>query len=226
MVLLTNHGQLGWALASPCVRPTNILPRPVSWTMPFYFKFTLSYRALVHTMVPCQGDRHFGDRSSETIARQTSEFGVDRVVSVMSGTGTADNTVGNGAGTGTTGTGLGSGTTGTVGSGMTGTGVGSGTTETNMGGAHPVVTNSNLSSTPILGGEGVKAAGHTGTGTGHTGTGHTGTGTHTGMGGSGTEGAKGSQYDATGGQVDDRSMMQKGMDAIKPGSQVGQHGKK
>ena len=136
-------------------------------------------------------------------------------------------------GAGTTGTGLGSGTTGTgVGSGMTGTGVGSGTTGAGIGGANPVVTNSNLSSTPILGGEGVTSAGHTGTGhtgTGHTGTGtgRTGTGTHTGMGGSdAASGAKGSQYDATGGQVDDRSMLQKGMDAIKPGSQVGQHGKK
>lgn len=136
-------------------------------------------------------------------------------------------------GTDTTGTGHGSGTT--IGSGMTGTGVGAATTGTGIGGAHPVVTNSNLSSTPILGGEGVtSAAGHTGAGhgtghpgTGHTGSGHTETGTKTEMGGSGTApGAKGSQYDATGGQVDDRSMMQKGMDAIKPGSQVGQHGKK
>ena len=132
-----------------------------------------------------------------------------------------------------------------TGTDTTGTGLGSGTTGTGVGGAHPVVTNSNVSSTPILGGEGVTgAAGHTGhgtgtghtgtghtgtghTGTGHTGTGHTGTGTNTGVGGSGTaSGAKGSQYDATGGEVDDRSMMQKGMDAIKPGSQVGQHGKK
>ena len=133
----------------------------------------------------------------------------------MLGTGTHGGSVG-------TGTGLGSGTTGTgVGSGMTGTGVGSGTTGSGIGGAHPAVTNSNLSSTPILGGEGVTSA------AGHTGTGHTGTGTHSGMGGSSTApGAKGSEYDATGGQVDDRSMMQKGMDAIKPGSQVGQHGKK
>lgn len=47
----------------------------------------------------------------------------------------------------------------------------------------------------------------TGSGVGHTGAGH-----------------KGQEYDQTGGQVDDRSMMQKAGDAIKPGSQVGQHG--
>lgn len=107
-----------------------------------------------------------------------------------------------------------------VGSGTTGTGLGSGTSGTGMGGAHPVVTNSNLSSTPILGGEGVSnVAGHTHTGSG--------SGMHSGHTGSGTASSgKGSEYDATGGQVDDRSMMQKGMDAIKPGSQVGQHGKK
>ena len=35
---------------------------------------------------------------------------------------------------------------------------------------------------------------------------------------------KGQQYDATGGAVDDRTMMQKGKDALKPGDQVGTHG--
>ena len=50
-----------------------------------------------------------------------------------------------------------------------------------------------------------------GTGSGH-GAGHTGAG------------HRGQEYDQTGGQVDDRSMMQKAGDAIKPGSQVGQHG--
>ena len=129
----------------------------------------------------------------------------------MTGAGTGTNMTGTGAGTGMTG----------VGSGMTGTGAGTGgfATGAAVAGANPVVTNSNLSSTPILGGEGITSSAH------HTGTGHT--GTHTGMSGSGAAaGGKGSQYDATGGQVDDRSMMQKGMDAIKPGSQVGQHGKK
>ena len=37
---------------------------------------------------------------------------------------------------------------------------------------------------------------------------------------------KGAEYDATGGQVDDRSMMQKVKDAITPGSDVGKHGGK
>lgn len=56
--------------------------------------------------------------------------------------------------------------------------------------------------------------------TGSTGTG-VGYGTGSGMSGAGH---KGQQYDQSGGQVDDRSMMQKAGDAIKPGSQVGQHG--
>ena len=57
--------------------------------------------------------------------------------------------------------------------------------------------------------------------------GRTGTTTGTGYGTSGTgtgAGHKGQEYDQSGGQVDDRSMMQKAGDAIKPGSQVGQHG--
>ena len=36
--------------------------------------------------------------------------------------------------------------------------------------------------------------------------------------------SKGQQYDATGGSVDDRTMMQKAKDAVKPGDQVGTHG--
>ena len=40
----------------------------------------------------------------------------------------------------------------------------------------------------------------------------------------GRSSGRGQEYDASGGQVDDRTMMQKGMDAVKPGSQVGQHG--
>lgn len=45
--------------------------------------------------------------------------------------------------------------------------------------------------------------------------------------GSGNSGrnAKGSEYDATGGSVDDRSLTQKATDAVKPGSQVGSHTK-
>lgn len=35
--------------------------------------------------------------------------------------------------------------------------------------------------------------------------------------------SKGAEYDATGGQVDDRTMMQKVKDAITPGSDVGKH---
>lgn len=37
---------------------------------------------------------------------------------------------------------------------------------------------------------------------------------------------KGAEYDATGGEVDDRTMMQKVKDAITPGSDVGKHGSK
>ena len=35
---------------------------------------------------------------------------------------------------------------------------------------------------------------------------------------------RGQEYDATGGQVDDRTFGQKAKDAFKPGSQVGTHG--
>ena len=70
-------------------------------------------------------------------------------------------------------------------------------------------------------------AGHgTGTGAGYgtgTGAGH-GTGTGAGYGTGTGAGHKGQEYDQTGGEVDDRSMMQKIGDAVKPGSQVGQHG--
>ena len=111
--------------------------------------------------------------------------------------------------TGHTDSGVGSGTTGAgIGSGTTSTGL---TTGTGIGGAHAVITNDNLSSTPILHGQGVT---HTNT-AGNTS--YTGTGAGTGSSG------KGSEYDATGGNVDDRSMMQKGVDAVKPGSQVGSH---
>ena len=54
-------------------------------------------------------------------------------------------------------------------------------------------------------------------------TGTTGTGAGYGT-GTGAGHHKGQEYDQSGGQVDDRSMMQKAGDAVKPGSQVGQHG--
>lgn len=65
-----------------------------------------------------------------------------------------------------------------------------------------------------------------GTSTGATGTG-AGYGSGSGYGQSGSRSGtsgKGQEYDASGGQVDDRSLLQKGVDAVKPGSQVGQHG--
>lgn len=76
-----------------------------------------------------------------------------------------------------------------------------------------MVTNNNVSSTPILTGPGVTSVGGL-------------AGSGTGIGSTTASGAKGSEYDATGGNVDDRSLLQKGKDAIKPGSQVGQHGNK
>ena len=104
--------------------------------------------------------------------------------------------------------------------GAASTGLGSGTAGHGIGGAHSVVTNDNLSNTPILQGQGVvhATAGNEGYGSG-TGAGSSLTGAGTGSGG------KGSEYDATGGNVDDRSLMQKGVDAVKPGSQVGSHTK-
>lgn len=122
--------------------------------------------------------------------------------------------------TGYSDSGVGSGTTGTgISSGTAGTGY---TTGTGIGGAHNVITNDNLSSTPILHGQGVTHV-NPGENTSFTGAG-TGAGHGSGLSGSGTGSAgKGAEYDASGGQVDDRSMMQKGMDAVKPGSQVGSH---
>ena len=73
------------------------------------------------------------------------------------------------------------------------------------------------------GGTGGRTGTTTGTGYGTSGTG-AGYGTGAGHGtGTGAD-HKGQEYDQTGGQVDDRSMMQKIGDAVKPGSQVGQHG--
>ena len=71
------------------------------------------------------------------------------------------------------------------------------------------------------GGTPTGAGGATGVGYGSTGTG-TGAGYGTGS-GAGRSSGRGQEYDASGGQVDDRTMMQKGVDAVKPGSQVGQH---
>lgn len=72
-------------------------------------------------------------------------------------------------------------------------------------------------------GAGGVTGGRTGTTTG-TGYGTSGTGTGAGYGTGTGAGHKGQEYDQSGGQVDDRSMMQKVGDAVKPGSQVGQHG--
>ena len=66
-------------------------------------------------------------------------------------------------------------------------------------------------------------AGGVGAATGRTSTTGAGYGTGSGSSGAGGAGYKGAQYDQSGGQVDDRSMMQKVGDAVKPGSQVGQH---
>ena len=50
-------------------------------------------------------------------------------------------------------------------------------------------------------------------------------GGHSGSGsGNTSSNTKGQEYDATGGQVDDRTFGQKAKDAFKPGSQVGTHG--
>lgn len=77
-------------------------------------------------------------------------------------------------------------------------------------------------------GGGSHASGHTGTGSGlgsdvasgqHGHHGHQGTGS----GHNTSSSTKGAQYDATGGAVDDRSFLQKGKDALKPGDQVGTH---
>ncbi len=66
--------------------------------------------------------------------------------------------------------------------------------------------------------------GSQGTGTG-SGTG-SGTGAGTGSGvGSGAGHQKGAEYDQSGGQVDDRSAMQKIKDKLTPGSDVGKHTK-
>ena len=68
------------------------------------------------------------------------------------------------------------------------------------------------------------AGGYASTGTG-TGSG-SGTGLGTGSGaGSGTGQHKGAEYDQSGGQVDDRSAMQKIKDKLTPGSDVGKHTK-
>ncbi len=72
---------------------------------------------------------------------------------------------------------------------------------------------------------GVTDAGAGGYGSQGTGTG-SGTGAGTGSGvGSGAGHQKGAEYDQSGGQVDDRSAMQKIKDKLTPGSDVGKHTK-
>ena len=66
--------------------------------------------------------------------------------------------------------------------------------------------------------------GSQGTGTGAGMSSGTGSGTGTGV-GSGTGQHKGAEYDQSGGQVDDRSAMQKIKDKLTPGSDVGKHTK-
>ena len=107
------------------------------------------------------------------------------------------------------------------------------------GGVPTAQYNSGATGTGVTGSGYSSSTGNTtggGYGTGATGTG-TGTGTGAGAGyGTGTgsqygsssgrsnTSGRGQEYDATGGQVDDRTLLQKGVDAVKPGSQVGQHG--
>ena len=75
-------------------------------------------------------------------------------------------------------------------------------------------------------GTGVTGAGYGSSSGTTTGAGY-GTGSGSGYGQSGSRSGtsgRGQEYDQTGGQVDDRTLLQKGVDAVKPGSQVGQHG--
>ena len=75
-------------------------------------------------------------------------------------------------------------------------------------------------------GQGSQGQGYTGShGQGYGGSeGYTGSQGQQGSHGKQSSGTKGQEYDASGGAIDDRTMMQKGKDALKPGDQVGTHG--